>query len=82
MARHTRYYDTATQAVLAWLALLVLAVWCAVFRPAPGRHASSDSTPGPLWPDVDEDRFGATEGYAVWLHVENQSPVVREEARV
>lgn len=72
MGRHARYYDTRFQAVLAWLALQAVGVWCAVTWRRPV-HARRE--PVVAWPD------GADLAYAQWLHMENKTPVVRPEAR-
>jgi hypothetical protein len=72
MAKHTRYYDTRFQAVLAWSALQLIALWH-VFTWRRSTHARRE--PVPPWPT------GADLAYAQWLHVENETPVVRPEAR-
>lgn len=88
MARHTRYYDTRTQAALAWLAMHAVFVWCAVFspstrhRPGEGRFPVSvfiprrpKRQPSALeWP-------GADDAWAGTLRSMNAEPVVRDEAR-
>jgi hypothetical protein len=88
MARHTRYYDTHTQAVIAWLALHAVALWCALrprhrHRPGEGRFPVSlfiprrpKRAPSAIeWPGADPD-------WADQIHAWNsEDTVVRDEVR-
>lgn len=88
MSKHTRYYDTRTQAVIAWIALHTVAFWCWVVspntrhRPAEGRFPVSLFIPrrpkktlsALEWP-------GADDAFAAELKVMNEDPAVRPEVR-
>lgn len=85
MGRHARYYDTRTQAALAWLCLMAVSVWCRL-RPRPARHQPADgmtpvtdltvvSRSWASWPD------GADLAYAEELRAMQDTVVLRDEVR-